>query len=248
MIDKFLIFDVWSDYGHFKKFYTTSSPLTFSIPPRTAIIGLISAIIGLNKEEYLSKMTKDKANLAIRILNPIKKVRISQNLINTKDNYWTLIKKVGHEPRTQICFEYLKQPKYRIYFRHSCKEIFDLLKDYLHNHKCYYTPYLGISELIADFKFINEESILEIIENKEIEICSVLPINSILFDKKTIDKMFEIDKKEKKYFKEKIPIEMKPGRIVTEYSDVIYEIEGGIIFTKVKRAYKLSNNDVITIL
>lgn len=238
MIDKFLIFDIWGDYGHFKKFYTTSSPLTFSIPPRTALIGLISAVIGLSKEEYLEIMTKDKADLAIRVLNPIKKVRISQNLINTKGGYWIPIKKPGHEPRTQICFEYLKEPKYRVYFRHVNNKIYELLKDNLYNHKSFYTLYLGISELIAEFKFISEESIFEVLENKTIEINTVIPVN--LID--------EIIFEDKKYFKEKIPIEMLPERVTVEYIDVIYEIEGKAIFCQVKKAYKLKNNDVITIL
>ncbi|MDI3478645.1 MAG: CRISPR-associated protein Cas5h, partial [Thermoanaerobacterium sp.] len=30
---KSLIFDIYGDFGHFKKYYTTSSPLTFSFPP-----------------------------------------------------------------------------------------------------------------------------------------------------------------------------------------------------------------------
>ena len=49
---KCLVFDIKGDYGHFKKYYTTSSPLTFSIP-RTTVSGMIGALIGLDKEEYL---------------------------------------------------------------------------------------------------------------------------------------------------------------------------------------------------
>lgn len=49
-MDKMLVFDVWGDYAHFRRFYTTTSPLSFPIPPRTALCGLIGAIIGLEKE------------------------------------------------------------------------------------------------------------------------------------------------------------------------------------------------------
>lgn len=240
MPEKFLIFDIWGDYGHFKRYYTTSSPLTFSIPPHTAIIGLISAIIGLDKDEYLNIMTKDKAKIAIRIINPIKKIRMTQNLINTKDNYWIPIKKEGHEPRTQIRFEYLKDPHFRIYFHHIDVEIYESLKQNLINHKSVYTPCLGISELIADFMFIEESSVLEKSNGDEfIDIYTVIPL-----DKETKIN-FEAGKK---YFKERIPIEMKPGRIVTEYSEVLYEMDGKPIKAKVKNAIKLSNGDVITIL
>jgi CRISPR-associated protein Cas5h len=241
MSEKFLIFDIWGDYAHFKKYYTTSSPLTFSIPPRTVIIGLISAIIGKGKEEYLSVMTKDKAEIAIRVTNPIKKIRIAQNLINTKDSYWTPVKKGTHEPRTQIRFEYLKDPGFRIYFCHSDDVIYNLLKMNLESHKTVYTPYLGISELIADFVFVSEPEVSERINNKEFtDINTVVPLDTVIKP--------DLLQGGKKYFKERIPVEMLPGRVVTEYREVLYEVEGKTIRAKVKDGIKLSNGDVITIL
>ncbi len=238
MSEKFLIFDVWGDYAHFKKFYTTSSPLSFSIPPRTAIIGLISAIIGKPKNEYLSVMTKEKAEIAIRIINPIKKVRITQNLIDTKGSYWRPFRRGNLTGRTQISFEFLKNPKFRIYFCHLDPEIYDLFKINLENHKSVYTPYLGISELLADFIFVSESIVSERSNGKEfIEIHSVIPLNK--------DTKFELLENGKKYFKERIPTEMFPGRIVTEYREVLYETEGKTIRAKSKGAIKLNNGDVI---
>ena len=240
MAKKFIIFDIYGDYAHFKKYYTTSSPLTFSIPPRTAIIGLISAIIGLDKNEYLSFMTKDKAEIAIRIINPIRKVRISQNLINTKDDYWIPVKKGAHEPRTPIRFEYLKEPKFRIYFSHSDNRIYNSLKENLQNHKSVYTPCLGLSGCIADFKFIDEVSGDYKLQKKDfIDICSVIPLDVLKEIK------FQPDRK---YFKDRIPVEIKPGRIVTEYREVIYEINGNPIKAKVKNVFVLSNKDAIVTL
>lgn len=239
MIEKFLIFDVWGDYAHFKKYYTTSSPLTFSIPPRTAIIGLISAIIGKGKEEYLPLMTKEKAEIALRIINPIKKTRMTQNLINTKGGFWTLVKKGSHEPRTQICFEYLKDTRIRIYFRHSDTIIYELLKMNLKNHKSVYTPYLGISELIAGFDFIDEASVTNSFDNKDFfNIYTVVPLDIL--------KETNLLQLGRKYFKERIPVEMLHGRVVTEYREILYEVDGNPIRAKVKSALVLNNGDVIT--
>lgn len=242
MLDKFLIFDVFGDYAHFKKYYTTSSPLTFSIPPRTVIIGLVSAIIGKNKDDYLNVMTKDKAKIALRIINPIQKVRMGMNLINTKDGYWIPIRTKTHEPRTQIRFEFLRNPKFRIYFSHCDSEIYNNLKEFLENHKSFYTPYLGISELICDFKFIEESEIKEKLNEKDfIDIHTVVPLDK--------NEFFELKIEEgKSYYKEKIPTEMLPGRIVKEYREVIYEITGKSIKCRIKNAFKLKNGDVITIL
>lgn len=236
--DNFLIFDIWGDYAHFKKYYTTSSPLTFSIPPRTALIGLISCIIGLSKEEYLDVMRKEKAKVAIRIVNPVKKIRVTQNLINTKDGYWRPVKKPGHEPRTQIKFEYLKAPKFRIYFSHTDRNIYTLLKQNLEEHKSIYTPYLGITECIADFQLVEECFVDEKLNGKEfIDIHTILPTE--LLQKINLQSG-------NKYFKERIPTEMLLGRVVVEYKEVLYEIEGRPIKAKVKEALRLNNGDVIT--
>jgi CRISPR-associated protein Cas5h len=238
--DEFLIFDVWADYAHFKKYYTTSSPLTFSIPPRTALIGLISGIIGLGKEKYLEVMKKDKAKVAVRIINPIKKIRVTQNLINTKGGYWVPVKKPRHEPRTQIRFEYLKEPKFRVYFSHTNPDIHISLKQNLENHKSIYTPYLGITECIADFRFVIECSVYERLNGRElIDVHTILPVSFL--QKMNLQPG-------NKYFKERIPTEILPGRIVTEYREVLYEVEGKMIKAKVKEALRLSNGDVITSL
>jgi CRISPR-associated protein Cas5h len=77
-----LVVDVWSDYAHFRKPYTTSSPLTFAFPPRTALAGLVAAIVGLGKEEYLEHFTRDKASLAVALAHSatgVVKARIPEN-------------------------------------------------------------------------------------------------------------------------------------------------------------------------
>jgi CRISPR-associated protein Cas5h len=48
-----------------------------------------------------------------------------------------------------------------------------------------------------------------------------------------------------KFFKERIPAEMQPGRVVTEYREVIYEIEGKPIHARVKGAFVLENDECI---
>ena len=75
-MDSVLVFDVWGEYGHFRKYYTTTSPLTFAMPPRTALSGLIAGIIGLDKTEYLKYFSKQNAQIAVRNPFPYKKSKI----------------------------------------------------------------------------------------------------------------------------------------------------------------------------
>lgn len=219
-MDHVLIFDVWGYYAHFRRFYTTTSPLTFPIPPRTALCGLIGAIIGLEKEanEYLKHFTLDEASIGLRLLNPVKKVMIAENLIHTKSaKGWgmNLIKE-----RTQINFEFLKDQKYRIYFHHTDEDIYQQLKENLINHKSVYTPCLGLSENIANFEFVGEFKVKSKTSEGYVQISSVLPMEKIA-EKEGIK--FNV---EGEYFSIRVPIELNLDRVVTKYSDIFFERTG----------------------
>jgi len=63
MVEKYLVFDISASYGHFKKPYTTTSPLTYSIPTRTAVSGIIAAVLGFGKKTTRSILQSPKPKL-----------------------------------------------------------------------------------------------------------------------------------------------------------------------------------------
>lgn len=232
MEDKVLIFDVWGDYAHFRRFYTTTSPLTFPVPPRTALCGLIGAIIGLEKEnnEYLKHFTLNKASIGLRLLNPVKKAMIAENLIHTKNAKGPGMNLITE--RTQIDFEFLKDPKYRIYFYHTDENIYHQLKENLVNHKSVYTPCLGLSENIANFAFVGEFKVNPV-KNDEgyVKIDSILPIERVALDQGI---KFE---HAGEYFSVWIPIEMNTERIVTKYGNLLFERNAKPVEVKLNSYY-----------
>jgi len=236
---KIISFDIWGDYGHFRKYYTTSSPLTFSFPPPSTIRGILGSIFGVNqKDEYLRIFSHDVCKVSLRIINPIKKVRIGINLINTKDNKWTLYRSKYHDPRTQIKFEFLKDPHYRIYIFHKDENIFKNIVSLLKEHRSIYTVSLGLSELLADFKYIGEYEGAMMSSTEKIDISTPIVLNNL------INGEFEIEN-EKKYCKEKLPIKMTQERIVEEYSDIIFELQGNSMKARLKEFCKLDNGENI---
>ncbi len=226
---KALIFDIWGDFAHFKRFYTTSSPLTFSFPPPPTVKGILGAIIGCSKDDYLKVFSRDRCAIAIQILKPIKKIRLGLNHINTKGNFWRPTKKGKHEARTQIPCEFLKDPAYRIYVFHRDEEIFDNLIENLKAHKTFFTVSLGLSEMLADFKYVGIMDFEEVREKEE-EISSILPINLIL-DGIALREGY-------RYFKDRIPLDMDKDRIVNVYEDVLYESQGKRIYAKIEKFWK----------
>ncbi|MCL5673956.1 MAG: type I-B CRISPR-associated protein Cas5b [Deltaproteobacteria bacterium] len=242
---KICVFDIWADYAHFRKYYTTTSPLSFSFPPPSTIAGILGAIIGLDKNtnEYLKVFNLDESKISLRILNPIKKVRVGINLLETKGSNMKHPMSDKMQPHTQIRTELLRDPKYRIYISNSNETIFTNLINNLKNHETVYTVSLGLSELLADFQYI------EVYEYEEIsydnshsltEICSPIVEDNI------VNNEFEIED-DKQYFKEtKMPINMNCKRIVSKYTDVMFELTGKTIKTKLNKYYKLENGENIT--
>ncbi len=147
-----IAFRVWGDYAHFRRHFTTSSPLTHSIPPPSALRGLVGAILGFSREEYPEKLSLDKSLFGVRLLRPVKKVRLGVNYIDTKDGAW-----VSKPPKgrlhTQVRMEFLKDPDFEVYFHHEDDGLMDGLSERLVQHRAVYTLYLGITECIANFEF-----------------------------------------------------------------------------------------------
>lgn len=239
---KVLVFDIFGDYGHFRKFYTTSSPLTFPFPPPPTIYGMVGAIYGAGKDEYLKIFDYESCKVALRIMNPVKKVRMGMNLIFTKrrDGKFdpTLIasEKAEKQPRTQIRTEFVKSPYYRIYLSHRDSQTFSKLETLLREHKSIYTLSLGLSELLANYEFIG------VFESREINNGDVELVTPVL--SKNLKKL-EIEP-ERKYFKERIPIKMNPERVVELYEDVIFESDGKSIKASVEGFYQLESGENIT--
>ena len=226
-MNKILVFKLWGNYAHFKKFYTTTSPLTFELPPTPTLFGIISAVIGLDKTEYLNHFQNPiEFKIAVKIINPVKKVRWTENLIDTKHHFWRI------KNRTQIRTEFLKDPAYMIYFRHNNPFIYDRLKEKLLNHYSVYSVCLGLSELLANFEYIGETGIESVSSDKEIELLTVLP-ESYLKDERSIS--FEGSRE---IFKVNYPILMQPNRIVNKREDILFERNGRPIMCILKKSWK----------
>ncbi|MCW3140398.1 MAG: type I-B CRISPR-associated protein Cas5b [Methanophagales archaeon] len=233
-IDRVLVFDVWGDYAHFRRGYTTTSPLTYPFPSRTTLAGLISTILGLPRDSYYKLFGKDNSAFALQILNPIRKIKITQNLIDTKTGFYLWDNK---GQRTQIPFEFIKKPKYRLYVWLEGEKFEDLIK-LIRGHNSVYTPYLGISECIANFE-IFKDGMFEVekkrVNGEEVEIHSII--------KKGAVKKIRLEKG-KNYGIVKVPGFMNKDRSVSKYMEFYYEEDGKPLKITEGEYYTLKGEDV----
>lgn len=99
---------------------------------------------------------------------------------------------------------------------------------------------MGLSELLANYKFVGEFDLYEEQQNKDkVLINSLVPMY--------MSESLEIESG-KAYFSESIPLEMDEQRIVTKFDNVLYERNGLPIQLTPQKYFRVSNGDVFLFL
>lgn len=160
-----LIFDIQGKFAHFRKFHGNNTAMSYSIPPRTTIIGILAAIIGEEKDSYYQRFRSEHLPVGIRVLGDIKKSfhRLNYLKITGQSDF------TGHKGRIQTPFEVITAHdvkkdlvSYRIYIRAGDDaDIYALLKDKLLSGDRSFNISLGIagfSAFISNIEIANAET------------------------------------------------------------------------------------------
>ncbi|HLP45297.1 MAG TPA: type I-B CRISPR-associated protein Cas5b [Candidatus Kapabacteria bacterium] len=234
-----IVFDLSADFGHFKVPYTTTSPLTLPVPSRTAIFGLLGAVAGLDKNDYLAHFQGEVCNIALGVKRPVKKIHIAQNLINTKNvgaaNMFARMNSRKTAPHSPTRIEFLKDPGYRLYFHHRDRVLFDTVYSHLVNHRTEYTISLGISECLANFEYIGCYNAENIENNVDfVALNSILPLESLTSSNNLL---LENDNY---LIRVHLPLEMKPDRELVKTGEFLVEANGGKIKARIPSYYRIN--------
>jgi len=224
--------DFWADHGHFSHPATIYSSLTYPIPTKTAIMGFLGAVGGLEDIN------------AYHFLNTIS-YSIKINEIRGKENYCfngvkdALPSVKGHrqhiKQRKQFYRELLIKPSYKIFIDFSAcleesKEIIENLK----NHIALFQPYMGINLCLANFEFIAQH------EDTVCENSEYLAIDSFI----TLDMKFEIEF-DKNYSDIRMPLSIEEGRIFGKFRDCLVELNGNSILAKPKKYSRVGSYNLV---
>lgn len=221
-----LVFDLQGDFAHFRKYYTTTSSLTFLVPPRTAVIGLVGAMLGLPKERCAESFLLSECKVGIQILRPLRKSVLKENWRAgpARLSKQTLsINEMQDISRTPI--ELVKEPHYRVFFYHSRKRLWENLLEVMDERKAIYTPYLGLSEFLAEVQFVGvyRTEDLRIQPSEWIEIATVAP-------KEALERF---DPMGKEYVETTLPNEVDSERRF-KYLKVLFKRNGTSIKARLK--------------
>lgn len=78
---KFLVFDLKGKFAHFRKFYTNSSLLSYLVPPRTVIEGVVAAILGFERDSYYEELLAENLLIAVQKIERTYKIVQTVNYI-----------------------------------------------------------------------------------------------------------------------------------------------------------------------
>lgn len=227
-----LVFDIFGDYAHFRKYFTNMSPTTFVVPPRTVLTGIIGALIGISKEENPESFSLEKAMISVQLTAPVNKVIMQINGIKA-DSLAKLAMPVG--VKRQINYEFVKKPCYRVYFTHQDQAVYEKVRNNLINHTSVYTLALGVAQCLADYNYIGEYAYNRKTSDNYLLISSMIG-KELLQDIDFTDN--------NKIQKSVMPNEMLNDRVVTEYREFLYSISGKPVKAKVTEYLAITDLEV----
>ncbi len=101
-------FDVSGKMAHFRKYYANNTAFSFSLPPRTTIMGMLANMMGYPRDSYYAAFASKYLRIGIRVMTPIKKTFHRMNMLSIKST-GDAMKGTGDFTgvggRTQIPFE-----------------------------------------------------------------------------------------------------------------------------------------------
>jgi CRISPR-associated protein Cas5h len=77
-------FDVCGKLAHFRKYYANNTAFTYSMPPRTTVMGMLAAVVGYGRDAYYERLVSAHLRVGVRVLRPVKKTFHRLNFLSIK--------------------------------------------------------------------------------------------------------------------------------------------------------------------
>ena len=230
---KLIIFDIYGYIAHFRKYFSTTSSLSYAFPPRTSIIGMVAAIIGYERDEYYETFSSDNCRVALSLGTPVRKIVQKVNYLMT-DKPLTVKKLRGMTPTpAQISTELVvadgpsfTQLKYRVFFNHVDSRLMELLESLLSRRRCIYPTALGTANSLAAVEYLCScEADILYVKNM-VALSTVIPI-SVVEEIRPQEGILI-------YYEENVPADFTRERLLKRKETYIYEGNGRPITVKLK--------------
>jgi CRISPR-associated protein Cas5h len=247
-VEKIISFSICGKFAHFRKFYTNASSLTYLLPPRTALTGLLASILELPRDSYYDTLSPEQAFIASAISPSasIKKSTQSLNMLHDKFfNY--LIKGSGSRDNmhTQCKMELLMADpghkiEYMIYIAMPPENpLFKELIHRLETGNTGYGVYLGQRQFRADIQ------LQKVFSKSDITALDDAPT---LDSACLLENIAQLDEsKDTHIVDESSPIHFRsssPGREPVSIKHICFERSGKSISGHFKNCYRIADKTI----
>lgn len=231
--------------AHFRKYYSNSSALSYFIPPRTTIIGIVAGFLGYERDTYYEDFSLENCSISLACHSPLKKVNQTMNYLMIKgkndfngsqDNHsQTSMELVIPEDIKKGCIDY------EVFIWHKDDLIMEKINDICIGKLPIYKS-LGISAALGTAFNLGWVEYGGLFEGKEkldgeAEIVSIIGIDNI-------GKILLKDGKPDNYLiKERVPIEFDDKRRITKngLKDFAVDLKGNAVDVILKKYVSLSD-------
>lgn len=249
---KIISFHLNGKMAHFRKFYSNSSALSYYIPPRSTICGIIAGLLGRGRDIYYEEFSLKNCKIAVTPQKSMKKTiqKLNYLMVKSPNDFNGFQEHHSQTPVELIIPQNLRTGyiDYKIWIVHNDNSVMHELENLFNNKNELFYKSLGSCMSLGtafNIGWIEAEGIYEGIEVNglfEANINSSIPL----------DKVIEInvgDLKDNKInlIKEELPLEFDMNRCITDkgLKDILTNLEGGSIPVIVDNYIKLDSGENI---
>ncbi|NLK52914.1 MAG: CRISPR-associated protein Cas5 [Syntrophomonadaceae bacterium] len=250
---KIISFYLKGKMAHFRRYYSNSSALTYSIPPRTTIAGIIAGLLGWERDTYYDTFSLKNCRIAVAPVTPIKKCVHKLNLLKVESiNELNGSSGFHTQSATEFVFPFNLRNgwlSYQVWFYHQDLAIMSQLEILLTRYTTAYGSQ-GISMALGPAYNLGWIEYAGLAEGEEFTGDSGQELIRSAIPQKNIEKIGIKDMFSNEYrlVREEIPMEFDKNRRITStgLSNMIFDLNGNVIPATVSRWVRLDKNTNIT--
>lgn len=234
-------FRIQGRFGHFLRAEANASAPTYPVPPRTAVLGLIGAVLGLPKDAPQSKL--EPARIALS--GPIPhthwhKAKLRKDppgaLPKLVKQTQKLDKQTKPEKATLIAQEWLMNPTFQVWVALP-EPYYANLESRLRERRWHFQPSLGLSEFMADLTW-EETTVAKSLPEGLHHVCTVFPREAGDLDMDTIFK------KQLVLHAMRMPRAVTPDRVFS-HAPYYLERDARLVPLRTAEAFKVGDSVII---
>jgi CRISPR-associated protein Cas5h len=230
---RMVVFDIYGYMAHFRRFYSSVTPLTYHFPPRNTVMGILACMLGFDKDSYYETFSRDRCGIAVALRTPVRRVMLPTNYLDTDQITLQRLRGIGNRVPTRM--EYLlavppsEYVSYRLFVTHEDQSLLNQLADRLADRRFAYPISLGPAYCLAEANLVynGEAKVIEG-DGDEYLVSTVIPQDIIVNGPAPAEGI-------KIMLEEKLPPDFKDGRMPAGASrNYVFEASGKRLRVKIR--------------